>query len=261
MNSSLSNVFSPALLKAGDNSQRSNWAKGKGSSIFVQSIPDELDETIVRDYFRPLGTISNIEFENSPSGKCRRMFIHFSEWSSDPMPTVQKIADAYPQPHEITVRIQQCFENGKYNGPTYNMILCYIDTRPKPVDKDAEIAYLKAQIELLQNEVKKMNIEVLQWNEMIDELLKDNSKYGQELQELKDKSELTDWYMRRPISYGSCPNYDEDIAVEEEHCFSGFPPDKRDKDGIVEWFRSEEERIEHQNDTARRHGISERHLR
>jgi hypothetical protein len=264
MNSSLSNVFSPALLKAGDNSQRSNWAKGKGSSIFVQSIPDELDESTIRDYFRPLGTISNIEFKNSSSGKCRRMFVHFSEWSSVPKQTVQQISDAYPQPHELTVRIQKFSDNGKYTGPTYRTVLCYIDTRPTPLDKDAEIAFLKAQVELLQNEVKKMNIEVLQRDEMIDELLKVNSKYGQELQELKDKYEPVEFTPRQP-SYVRCPHYDEDIAVdpsEEEPCY--FEPCDTFDLSAMDFIEKNEEspaEIERWNTQVLRHGLPDRHLK
>jgi hypothetical protein len=49
--------FNPELLKEGDNSQRENWMKGKGNSIFVRWIPDEMDEEIIHKYFGPLGTI------------------------------------------------------------------------------------------------------------------------------------------------------------------------------------------------------------
>ena len=222
MNSSVSNIFSPALLNAGDDSQRSNWAKGKGSSIFVKSIPDELDETIVRHYFSSLGNISKIEFDNENSFYGRNMFIHFSEWSPVPKPMVQNIANAYPKPYEFPVRFQKLSGKGKYTGPTYCTLQCYIDMRPTPLDKDTEIAELKTQIEFLQDQVKKMKTDVLQRDEMINELIDDNHKYGCELQFLKEKYEpVKSLPLSRQPSYVRCPFSDEDNAADppkKENC-------------------------------------------
>jgi hypothetical protein len=193
------------------------------------------------------------------------MFIHFSEWSSIPKPTVQKIADAYPQPHEFTVRLQKRSENGKYNGPTYCTLLCYIDTRTKPVDKDAEISSLKAQVELLQDEVKKMNIEVLHRDELIDELLKDNSKYERELHELKDKYKPDESLLSRQPSYIHYPSSDEEILVDsskEEPC--GFAPCNTLDLSTMEFNEENQEssaEVDRGNTQVLHRGLADRHLK
>jgi len=257
MNSSVSNVFSPALLKAGDDSQRSNWAKGKGSSIFVKWIPDELDETIVRHYFSSLGNISKIEFENENCFYGRNMFVHFSEWSPVSKPMVQHIANAYPKPYEFPVRFQKLSGKGKYAGPTYCSLECYIDMRPTPLDKDAEIAELKTHVEFLQDQVKKMKIEVLQRDEMFRELLDVNREHGRDLQLLKEKYEPAESLpLSRP--YVRCPFSEEDIAVdppeEEPCCFE--PCDTLDLSAMD--FIENHDRW---NTQVVRHGLPDRHLK
>ena len=140
------------------------------------------------------------------------------------------------------------------NTPDINFSFSHLVENPKglnPPGQD-EIAVLKSQVESLQNELKKMKIDLLQRDEMIDELLKDNTKHSNEIHLLKYKYHGLQ-VPKQPISYVHCPFSYEDIAVdppEEEDCFPGFPMVKRD----------EEERIERQNDKARCHGISERHL-
>jgi hypothetical protein len=123
---------------------------------------------------------------------------------------------------------------------------------------------LKAQVELLQNEVKKMNIEVLQRDEMIDELLKVNSKYGRELQELKDKYEPVEFTPRQP-SYVRCPFSDEDIAVdpsEEEPCYFA-PCDTLDLSAREFIGKSQESpaEVDRWNTQVLRHGLPDRHLK
>jgi hypothetical protein len=148
------------------------------------------------------------------------------------------------------------------NTPVINFSFSDLVENPKglnPPGQD-EIAVLKSQVESLQNELKKMKIDLLQRDEIIDDLRKDNTKHSNELHLLKYKYHDLQVHMQ-PVH---CPFSDEDIEVEppeEEDCFPGFPMVKRDEEGFVKWFRTEEERIEHQNYAARRHGISERHLR
>jgi hypothetical protein len=158
--------FNPELLKEGDNSQRENWMKGKGNSIFVRWIPDEMDEEIIHKYFGPLGTISNIEFETE-KGNNRKLFIHYSEWVSKSV--IQEIAEAYPCSHKMYIHIPSdtCYER-------YFTIHCYVNTRI--VDKDAVISELKAKIESLRDEIHKMKDKLIESYDIIDKLLLDNRK-------------------------------------------------------------------------------------
>jgi hypothetical protein len=151
------------------------------------------------------------------------------------------------------------------NTPDINFSFSHLVENPKGLNPTGqnEIAVLKSQVESLQNELKKMKIDLLQRDEMIDDLRKDNTKHSNELHLLKYKYHGLQ-VPKQPISYVHCPFSYDDIAIEppeEEDCFPGFPMVKRDEEGFVEWFIIEEERIEHQNDKARRRGISERHLR
>lgn len=248
-------IFSAALLKAGDNSQRSLWAKGKGSSIFVKWFPDGLDESAAIDYFSPLGTISKIEFTYLPSG--RNMFVHFEEWKSNT--AIQKIVDAYPRPHNMTLHVNSATE--KYNGPAFCTLECYIDTRPSLFEKDAEIAVLKAVAANLHDDINTMITEVMHRDEMIDQLIKDNSNHLREIEILKQKS--VKLVPRQKVSYIHFD--DEDIAMdppEEDSCC--FAPCNALDLPIGKFIKMSEEtsaEIERWNDAVLRHNLPDRHMK
>jgi len=181
------NKFNPDMLISGDNSQRDNWIIGNGSSIYIKAIPDELNEIHARELFESCGTISKVIIEMDISG-ARNMSLHFHEWSKKETFLIQKIAKAFPDP--IIIRT-----------PKETLLKCYINVNP--ISKDDEIDILKDRISLLEKEVKKMKIEVLQRDEMINDI---------RMYKLKAPEPMA--VERRERMYVRCPFYDEDIEID-----------------------------------------------
>jgi hypothetical protein len=138
------------------------------------------------------------------------------------------------------------------NTPVINFSFSDLVENPKglnPPGQD-EIAVLKSQVESLQNELKKMKIDLLQKDEIIDDLRKGREKYV--------SVNSYEQVARKPVSNVHCLYYDEDIEVdhpEEKPYFVRFPC--LDKKMKVDEERHE--KIKQQNAKARQRGISERH--
>jgi hypothetical protein len=273
MTPSSMNEFSPDLLQAGDNIQLENWMTGKGSSIYVKWIPNEMTETIARNFFESLGTVSKIVIEKV--GKDRRMFVYFSEWSPVQKSVVKDIAHAYPNYYYMYIHIPS---ESWYDW--FYPIQCRINVNTMPVDlieKHDEISAINTQLEGFTNlsnpfistseaditnenwykrEIAKMKIEVLRRDDMIDELMDANRNLGLELQELKEKCESA--------SYVSCP-YSGDPSEEESRFRINDPPNLYELsdeyfNDEIDWYESSDA-IDNWNKQVLRKGLPDRHMK
>ena len=107
-------IFEPSLLSPKNQQgitqysmdQLTNWVLGKGNSIKVQYVPDQLTEAVAKQTFSYIGKISKIVFE--PDGTSRNMRVYFSEWATsyESYAIRNTIAMHYPQKQPI-----QCWVN------------------------------------------------------------------------------------------------------------------------------------------------------
>lgn len=104
--------------------QLHNWMNGKNPSIFIQFIPDEMDEAILREVFGDYGPIDRVEFvpKKNADGKQigRMVFIHFNHFSK--MRLAWSITNAHPEPYEMYWRLS-------YKQKGY-ILKCRVNVRP-----------------------------------------------------------------------------------------------------------------------------------
>jgi hypothetical protein len=117
--------FNPELLLAGDYSHLENWVKGKGNSIYVSWVPEEMNEFVANDYFKYYGEIDRVEFAPHKTGGGRMLFVHFKEWYLSAYETLHAIASAYPNAHNMPIT----FSNPNGSVRSYEL-KCAVNTRP-----------------------------------------------------------------------------------------------------------------------------------
>ena len=104
--------------------QLHNWMNGTNPSIFIQFIPDEMDEAILREVFGDYGPIDRVEFvpKKNADGKQigRMVFIHFNHFSK--MQLASSITNAHPEPYEMHWRLS-------YKQKGY-ILKCRVNVRP-----------------------------------------------------------------------------------------------------------------------------------
>lgn len=83
--------------------QLHRWMNGKNPSIFIQFIPDEMNEDGLRRLFDECGPIDRVEFvpKKNAEGKQigRMVFIHFNHFSG--VELAMNIIHRHPEPHEL----------------------------------------------------------------------------------------------------------------------------------------------------------------
>jgi hypothetical protein len=78
------------------------WATEKGSSIYIQWIPDEMTESDAKHFFSTYGIVERVEivYKMKNGMKIGRMlFVHFLEWHETFLPGA--IAQSHPDPVEL----------------------------------------------------------------------------------------------------------------------------------------------------------------
>jgi hypothetical protein len=124
----VSDQFDPNLLKNGNDEQQKNelfkWSNNKGSSIFVQWVPDEFLPNADTDsvsqpamwLFSAFGVVNRVEFvpRFTPDRKKRghMAFIHFDMWKPESSFQTQ-LAEAHPNPLELNWNHTDRFGNMK----------------------------------------------------------------------------------------------------------------------------------------------------
>jgi len=107
--------------------QLNTWITSRNPSIFIQFIPDEMDEEGLRKIFSPHGPIDRVEFvpKKTAEGKQigRMVFIHFNHFSRFQLPT--DIVSVHPEPWEIPLFITKSNSNRKIYT-----LKCRINVRP-----------------------------------------------------------------------------------------------------------------------------------
>jgi hypothetical protein len=107
--------------------QLNTWITSRNPSIFIQFIPDEMDEEGLRKIFSPHGPIDRVEFvpKKTAEGKQigRMVFIHFNHFSRFQLPT--DIVSVHPEPWEIPLSITKSNSNRKIYT-----LKCRINVRP-----------------------------------------------------------------------------------------------------------------------------------
>lgn len=108
--------------------QLHNWSNGKNPSIFIQFIPDEMDEEVLRKVFSPHGPIDRVEFvpKKNAEGKQigRMVFIHFNHFSDTRF--ASSIVSVHPEPWEVHWYFSKM---PAYNQKKY-ILKCRINVRP-----------------------------------------------------------------------------------------------------------------------------------
>jgi hypothetical protein len=171
--------FNPELLLEEDYSQLQNWEHGKGSSIYVSWVPDEMNEYVANDYFNSLGEIDRVEFAPLKTGKGRMMFVHFKEWYLAGTEPIRAIAMAYPASYNMAINFRDNYGNVK----TYDL-KCTVNTRPiKKVEYNIHqladmFQQLKTQFETQSAEIYRLNAEVQRLNTIVASV--EDHEYGAE---------------------------------------------------------------------------------
>ena len=133
-----------------------NENKNKMSSIYVKWVPNELTETIAKDYFtKYLGSVSRVEFAKHKSGKGRILFVHFSSWS-DSEGSIN-IRNSIINSPGFTLEIK--FETKDPNKLKSYNLKCYVNIRPIQI-VEYNNYQLYDMIQTLNNEISNLKLEI-----------------------------------------------------------------------------------------------------
>lgn len=184
-----SNQFDPNLLRNGNEEEQKNelfkWTNNKGSSIFVQWVPDEFlpdsntESQPANLLFSEFGLINRVEFvpKFTPDRKKRghMAFIHFDMWNLQSSLQTQ-IAEAHPNPVELNWNHMDRFGNVKQ----FKLRCCINVTPIRKVEYNA--SQLTDMFERLNNRV----IEQMQTMQTtIDSLVEQNNTLRSQMMMMK----------------------------------------------------------------------------
>ena len=194
--------FNAESLLQGDYSQLQHWEKGRGNSIYVSWVPDQMDTRIANDYFNTLGEIDRIEFAPHKTGTGRMMFVHFKQWYMAGTEPIRAIAEAYPGQHSMPIHFRDI-----YGGVNTYQLKCSVNTRPiKKVEYNIhQLADMLQQfkyqsereIQMLKDEIARLNAIVKEDAQIYPEY-NDPPEYEYEEGELEQRN-MT---IRRNMNFG-----------------------------------------------------------
>ena len=180
MSSIVNHEFVPELLVNGDNSQLEKWIWGKGNSVYVKWVPNEMSEEDVYNYFGILGTIKRVEFVPHQTGNSRMLFVHFETWFNDNWTSVdirRRIATAYPKEHSLPITF--CQYTGGDSSQKIYYLKCCVNIRPIPtVDYNTHQlsdmferlnTRVTQQLEGMREEIGALKAEIVRLNSVIRE--------------------------------------------------------------------------------------------
>ena len=127
-------VFDMEVLKNGNeqeiNQQVDLWTTSDKPSVYVQWVPDELDQNEATRFFSSFGSVDRVEFvpKKDANGKKigRMMFVQFQTFNHS-KDFAQNIAILHPEPYEIGWHTRN-----KFGAPKQYVLKCRINTRPIP---------------------------------------------------------------------------------------------------------------------------------
>jgi hypothetical protein len=101
-------LFDPVKLNAGDIEQQLNhWRTSDGMTIFIEWVPDQMNEENALELFQKYGLVNNIRFTEkmTDKGKKRSAYITFNHWSMtdecEVHSDIDSIIRAFPGYHMI----------------------------------------------------------------------------------------------------------------------------------------------------------------
>jgi len=125
-------VFDPAVLKTATGQamkdQLDAWSFGKNPSVFVQWVPDEMDERQVKQKFDRFGPVDRVEFvpkfDQNRKQIGRMLFVHFENFIGSGFEHC--VTACHPDPHELPFAVHTA------RGPKNYTLKCRINMRPIP---------------------------------------------------------------------------------------------------------------------------------
>ena len=98
-------LFRPELLNAGDMLQLDNWKNSDGMSIYIDWIPDQLNETNAKDFFSKYGFVKSVNIV--AKDKKYSAYLNFINWyyNKDGIihHDIEAIATAYPGYYNLPI--------------------------------------------------------------------------------------------------------------------------------------------------------------
>jgi hypothetical protein len=171
--------FDVNALKSGDLSQLDlfRWTTGQ-RSIYIEWVPDQMNEDSVKAYFAPMGKIVGVDFVNHKVGRARMLFVHFEHFYNYDDPNVVGIVEAYPQAYEVPISFPVYH---RYSMTTKNYTLrCRINLTPTP-RVEYNLAQLTEMVDRLRKDVEFFKDEVAQLKKKVNvEKLDDDSEIFEE---------------------------------------------------------------------------------
>jgi len=172
-----------------------HWATAKGSSIYIQWIPDEMTEADATHFFGTYGIVDRIEIVHKMKDGMkigRMLFVHYSEWYYTFLPA--EIAKSHPNPVDIDYGVTK-----KNNTKVYTL-KCRINMRPIP-KVEYSASQLTDMFENLQQKfsgmsamttqnIERMYCELQQKSDAIAYLQADNLRMQMEMEALQKRMKV-----------------------------------------------------------------------
>lgn len=191
--------FNPKALEAGDNNQLAIWTEGSGSSIYIQWVPDEMNEKDASRIFSQYGDVDRIEFvpkcDKNRKQIGRMLFVHFNEWTST-SDFHHTIATQHPEPLLLEYRVSNRYGNDKVYS-----LKCRVNMRPI-----SKVEYSNSQ---LTDMFERLNDRV---TEAMDLMKKEIAQLRLENETLRSDLKILG-KMELPIVFNQLTNSPHDLAV------------------------------------------------
>lgn len=172
-----------------------HWATAKGSSIYIQWIPDEMTESTAEHFFRTYGNVDRIEIVHKMKDGMkigRMLFVHYTEWYDTFLPDA--IAKSHPNPVILDYGITKQFNTKIYK------LKCMINMRPIP-KVDYSASQLTDMFENLQQKfssmsamtaqnIERMYCDLQQKSDAIAHLQADNLRLQMEMEAMQKRMQV-----------------------------------------------------------------------
>jgi hypothetical protein len=217
-------VFDPAVLKTATgqamNDQLNAWSVGKNPSVFVQWVPDEMDERQAKHKFERFGSVDRVEFvpkfDQNRKQIGRMLFVHFENFNGSGFNNC--VSACHPDPHEIPFAVQTA------RGPKNYTLKCRINMRPIP-----KVEYTPSQLtDMFEGLNSRIMAQLADMQKQIDDLraenqylVRENTDLLERVDDLENGKNDTDGAIRELFSLVDYPvdsvaPFDEEEVNEED---------------------------------------------
>jgi len=178
-------VFDPTVLKTATGQamkdQLDAWSFGKNPSVFVQWVPDEMDELQAKQKFERFGPVDRVEFvpkfDQNRKQIGRMLFVHFENFYGNGFDHC--VTACHPEPHELPFNVHTA------RGPKNYTLKCRINMRPIP-----KVEYTTSQLtDMFEGLNTRMMAQLADMQKQIDDLRMENQHLVRENTELLERVE------------------------------------------------------------------------